>query len=50
MRPCFGVGDVVPPLCKYSEIKDGTYSMYDILMFHIAMDEMIEAYEIARGS
>lgn len=31
-----------PPLCKLSELKDGTYSINDLADFHEAMDEEAE--------
>lgn len=47
MRPCVGVTDsrggvVCPPLCKYHELQDGTYTLADVERFHQAMDEIIE--------
>lgn len=47
MRPCVGVisstGTVIcPPLCKYSELQDGTYTLADVERFHITMNELIE--------
>lgn len=48
MRPCVGVLDsrgtlICPPLCKYHELQDGTYTLADVERFHIAMHELIEA-------
>lgn len=31
-----------PPLCRLSELKDGTYSLNDLADFHEAMDEEAE--------
>ena len=42
MTPCTGVEGVCPPLCKLSELKDGTYSLYDVEMFHATIDELID--------
>lgn len=46
MRPCVGVIDstgcvICPPLCKYHELQDGTYTLADVERFHIAIDELI---------
>ncbi len=45
MRPCVGLNDVsggviCPPLCKWSDLIDGTYSIADVMRFNITMDEL----------
>lgn len=42
MRPCAGIDGVCPPLCKWSDLYDGTYSLADVEMFNVAMDEMLQ--------
>ena len=49
MTPCTGVEGVCPPLCTWSELKDGTYSLYDVEMFHAAIDELIEMRKKAQA-
>ena len=41
MLPCTGIVNVCPPFCKWIELHDGTYTITDVLRFHIAMDEII---------
>ena len=48
MRPCVGISGVCPPLCKLSELRDGTYNLADVMRFNIAMDEMLDAFNAAR--
>ena len=43
MRPCVGIPGLLPPLCRWAELEDGTYTITDVLRFHIAMDEIIAA-------
>lgn len=40
MRPCIGIPRVQPPLCSYRELQDGTYTLADVLMFNITLDEI----------
>lgn len=40
MRPCIGIPGVVPPLCRWIELQDGTYTLADVARFHIAMDQI----------
>lgn len=47
MQPCVGVVNVCPPFCTWAELHDGTYTVTDVLRFHIAMDELIA--EIPNG-
>lgn len=45
MRPCMGVVNVTPPLCTWTQVQDGTYSITDIMRFNIAIDERIQKIE-----
>lgn len=47
MRPCIGIPHACPPLCTWKELHDGTYTITDVLRFHIAMDEILD--EIDNG-
>ena len=47
MTPCVGVEGVCPPLCTWAELKNGTYSLYDVEMFHAAIDELVEIRKAA---
>lgn len=38
MRPCVSE----PPLCKYHELLDGTYTINDLADMHEALDEIDE--------
>jgi hypothetical protein len=47
MRPTVGAIDskgcvICPPLCKYHELVDGTYTLADVERFHHVIDELIE--------
>lgn len=44
MQPCVGITNVCPPLCSFKELKDGTYSLADVEMFHQTMQAMLDAY------
>lgn len=48
-RPCVGAGSVCPPLAHWSDMIDGTYTIDDVQMMHIAMDEVMAAVEAARA-
>ena len=43
MLPCVGVKDICPPLCKWSDLIDGTYSLADVEMFNQTISELIDA-------
>ena len=45
MRPCVGINGICPPLCRYSDLLDGTYSIADVERFNVTMDEIIKANE-----
>ncbi len=47
MRPCVGIDKLCPPLCKWSDLTDGTYTLADVMRFNIAMDELVAAREAA---
>ena len=49
MTPCIGIEGVCPPLCKWSDLHDGTYSLYDVEIFHATIDELIEMKRKARA-
>ena len=48
MRPCVGIDGLCPPLCKWVDLMDGTYSIADVMRFNITMDELTNAREAAR--
>jgi len=43
MNPCTGVDGVCPPLCKWSELEDGTYTLLHVLRFNEVLEEMVSA-------
>ncbi|KKM21957.1 hypothetical protein LCGC14_1630200 [marine sediment metagenome] len=45
MRPCTGIHGICPPLCKWAELNDGTYSLEDVEMFNQTMNQMIADYK-----
>lgn len=45
MAPCVGVVGLCPPLCTFKELNDGTYSLGDVVRFHIVIDELIAAHK-----
>jgi len=45
MNPCTGINGVCPPLCTYKELKDGTYTISDVLRFNQVLEEHINAYK-----
>ena len=47
MRPCVGLPGLVPPLAKWSDVMDGTYSLADFEMFNQTLDEILIARETA---
>ena len=47
MKPCVGIDGLCPPLCRWVELTDGTYTLADVMRFHIAMDELVAAREAA---
>lgn len=42
MRPCVGIDGLCPPLCRYSDLQDGTYTIADVERFNVTMDELID--------
>lgn len=42
MRPCVGIDGLCPPLCRYSDLQDGTYNIADVERFNVTMDELTE--------
>lgn len=48
-RPCTGAGDACPPLAKWSDMLDGTYTIEDVQAMHDAIDELIDVIERARS-
>ena len=50
MRPCVGVTNLCPPLCTWSQLQDGTYSIADVMRFNITLDEMIRAAESVKSN
>lgn len=47
-RPCLGAGDACPPLAKWSDMIDGTYTIDDVQAMHDVIEEAIESVERAR--
>jgi len=45
MKPCVGIAGLCPPLCTWKELNDGTYSIGDVVRFHIAIDELLAAHK-----
>ena len=46
MSPCVGIPSIgVQPFCKYSELKDGTYDLADVKMFHNTMAEIMDGVD-----
>jgi hypothetical protein len=43
MTAVVGVKDLCPPLCSFSQLKDGSISLLDIEMYHWAIDELTAA-------
>ncbi len=50
MRPCTGVDGVIPPLCNWQQLNDGTYSLADVELFNTTIREEYEAAIAARES
>lgn len=42
------MGQLCPPLAKWSDMTDGTYSLEEIQLMHDAMDDIYDAAEKAR--
>jgi len=42
MNPCTGIGQFCPPLCTYKELKDGTYSIADVLKFNLILKDILD--------
>jgi len=42
MRCCTGVEGVCPPLAKWSDLMDGTYTICDVERFNQAIQEMVD--------
>lgn len=43
------MGSVCPPLARWSDMTDGTYSIEDVQMMHDAIDDLLDATEKARA-
>jgi hypothetical protein len=43
MTAVIGVDGLCPPLCTYNQLKDGSISLFDIEMYHWALDELIKS-------
>ncbi|MFE8049314.1 hypothetical protein [Brenneria goodwinii] len=43
-----GAGDACPPLAKWSDMLDGTYTIDDVQSMHAVIEEAIESVERAR--
>ncbi len=39
-RPCVGIEGACPPLARWSDMLDGTYSLEDVKQMHSVMDEI----------
>ncbi|MCT8353941.1 MULTISPECIES: hypothetical protein [Photorhabdus] len=46
-RPCTGAGDACPPLAKWSDMLDGTYTIDDVQAMHAVMDDLVDSMERA---
>ena len=45
MQPCVGVVGACPPLCTWSQLEDGTYSIADVEMFNQTIGDLLEMME-----
>jgi len=45
MRPCVGVNGLCPPLCTWSQLRDGSVTLADVERFNQAIDEVVENAE-----
>jgi hypothetical protein len=43
------MGQLCPPLAKWSDMTDGTYSLEEIQLMHDAMDDIYDAAEKAKS-
>jgi hypothetical protein len=46
-QPCVGVDGICPPLCKWSELNDGTYTLADVALFNNVIKEKVKHYQQA---
>lgn len=47
MAPCVGEPGVCPPLCRWAELEDGTYSLADVERFNQTIWLMRDRYQRA---
>ncbi len=47
MRPCVGIPRLCPPLCTWSQLIDGTYSLADVERFNQALWDILDALPVA---
>lgn len=45
-----GIEGIIPPLAKWSDMTDGTYTLEDVKEMHSVMDELIHQREKARDA
>lgn len=53
MRPCIGIplsdmGLSIPPLCQWHQLEDGTYTLGDVMRFHLAIDDQVRMIQNAK--
>ena len=48
MRPCTGVNGIIPPLCTWAQLKDGSLSLGDVERFNQAINESVSNWEAAQ--
>lgn len=49
MRPCTGVNGIVPPLCTWSQLRDGSLSLADVERFNQAITECVINWEASQN-
>ncbi|UTC26025.1 tetracycline resistance leader peptide [Phage vB_KsaM-C1] len=45
MRPCVGLNGLCPPLCTWSQLRDGSVTLADVERFNQALTEMHDNWE-----
>lgn len=48
--PCTGVNGLLPPLAKWSDLNDGTYSLGDVERMNQVINQSVEKYNIAKAN
>ncbi|MGM7765251.1 hypothetical protein, partial [Yersinia enterocolitica] len=48
-RPCAGAGQHCPPLARWSDMLDGTYTIDDVQLMHDVLDEIAAVVERGLG-